>query len=487
MKSLMVKRITVVRALGLLFLGGSTVAWFASDCAGVGFHGGGAPGAGHGVAGGRGIGGGGPAPSLGGFGGARPANMPMSRPNVPKGGFDHGAIPGFPHASGPASRPGGGATAGQLGNFLGLPGGISPPTGGLNLPRPGGPSVPSNPNNRTPGPAWPAGHAGNHPAWGGSGPGSGGAATARIHDAVQPDGPHADKIHNWLENNPDRSKQWQDRGNQIRQRWQNGDHQPVDHSVMPGSDWWSKNHPDLKDHPPVDRGVTPGSDWWSKYHPDLDNWYYHHDWHHHGWSYWWTTPTWGTCGAWFPAWGWTEPVYYDYGDGDGGNVVYQNQDVYVNGQDVGTGTEYAQSAADLATVDPQQAKATPADNDWMALGTFAVITSEKDADPTRILQLAVDRQGIISGTMHNGSTNQSYVVQGRVDKETQRVAFTIGDKSDVVMETGIYNLTQPQTPVLVHYGTDRTENYLLVRLDPPTSAEGSKADVTEAAGHGNPM
>jgi hypothetical protein len=68
-------------------------------------------------------------------------------------------------------------------------------------------------------------------------------------------------------------------------------------------------------------------------------------------------------------------------------------------------------------------------------------------------------------------------VQGRVDKETQRVAFTIGDKSDVVMETGIYSLTQPQTPVLVHYGADRTENYLLVRLDPPAGAEGSKTDA----------
>jgi len=238
---------------------------------------------------------------------------------------------------------------------------------------------------------------------------------------------------------------------------------------MPGSDWWSKYHPDLKDRAPDKPGVIPGSDWWSKYHPNLDNWYYHHDWHRHGWAYWWGTPTWAAFGTWFPTWGWTEPVYYVYGDG--GNVVYENQNVYVNGQDVGTAAEYAQSAANLATVDTQQAQATAADQDWMALGTFAVVTSEKDANPTRILQLAVDKQGIISGTMHNSSTNQTYVVQGRVDKETQRVAFTIGDKSDVIMETGIYNLTQQQTPVLVHYGTDRTENYLLVRLDPPADSK----------------
>ena len=93
-----------------------------------------------------------------------------------------------------------------------------------------------------------------------------------------------------------------------------------------------------------------------------------------------------------------------------------------------------------------------------------MVNSENDTQPTRVLQLAVDGRGVVIATMHNGSTNQSYVVQGHVDKETQRVAFTIRDKSEVVMETGIYILTQAQTPVLVHYGTDRTEDYLLVRL-----------------------
>ncbi len=33
------------------------------------------------------------------------------------------------------------------------------------------------------------------------------------------------------------------------------------------------------------------------------------------------------------------------------------------------------------------------------------------------------------------------------------------------METGIYNLTQDETPLLVHFGKDRTEQWLLVRLN----------------------
>jgi hypothetical protein len=303
---------------------------------------------------------------------------------------------------------------------------------------------------------------------------------ARVQDALRPGAPNAAQLHNWLENNPQRARPLQDRGDQIRQRWQDGDHPPIDHGSLPGSDWWSKYHPNWREHGPGDRGVIPGSDWWSKYHPNLDNWYYHHDWHHHGWAYWWRTPTWVAVGAWFPAWGWTEPVYYDYGEG--GNVVYQNQNVYVNGQEVGSAAEYAQSAADLATVSTDQAQATPDDEDWMPLGTFAVVTSEKDTNPSRVLQLAVDRQGIISGTMHNSSTNQTYVVQGRVDKDTQRVAFTFGDKSDIVMETGIYNLTQPQTPVLIHFGTDHTEHYVLVRLDLPEPAAAPGAGSNGAAG-----
>ena len=62
-------------------------------------------------------------------------------------------------------------------------------------------------------------------------------------------------------------------------------------------------------------------------------------------------------------------------------------------------------------------------------------------------------------------------MQGRVDRETQRLAFTVGDNKDVVYETGIYNLTQPETPILVHAGASRTETYLLIRLETPEAEQ----------------
>jgi hypothetical protein len=47
------------------------------------------------------------------------------------------------------------------------------------------------------------------------------------------------------------------------------------------------------------------------------------------------------------------------------------------------------------------------------------------------------------------------------------VAFRVGESEDIIVETGLYNLTQNEAPVLVHFGTDIVENYLLVRLESP--------------------
>ena len=169
--------------------------------------------------------------------------------------------------------------------------------------------------------------------------------------------------------------------------------------------------------------------------------------------------------------GWSQPCYYDYGSG--GNVVYQNGYVYVNGQVVGTYSQYSQSAADLATVDPTAVPPT-ADDGWLPLGTFSVALSESDTKPTRVVQLAVNKAGLISGTWYNSATDKAYTVQGRVDLETQRVAFTIGDDRDLVLETGLYNLTQNEAPVLAHLGPEKTATYLFVRLPEPAQ-EGTEA------------
>jgi hypothetical protein len=212
-----------------------------------------------------------------------------------------------------------------------------------------------------------------------------------------------------------------------------------------------------------------GNNWWGNHYCGLGGWHYHRWGHSHPWNYWWTVPAWGTVNTWFnwsaPATVWAEPVYYDYGTG--GNVTYENNNVYIGGEPVATTDEFAMSAMDLATVPPPESEEQAAETEWMPLGTFAVSTDAKDTQPSMTVQLAVSKDGIVSGTLFNMDTDQAQAIQGQVDKETQRVAFRIGESENVVAETGLYNLTQDEAPVLVHFGTESNANYLLVRLDEP--------------------
>ncbi|TWT34375.1 protocadherin [Blastopirellula retiformator] len=218
---------------------------------------------------------------------------------------------------------------------------------------------------------------------------------------------------------------------------------------------------------PTDRyhcavGVRTNFNHWGVYGP---GWYTDHPgaWFAAGWAagYCWRAATWGSLDAWM---GYSDaPVYYDYGN----TVVYQDNSVYVNGQSVGTPEEYYDSASTLAT-DGAQAQAS-SDGDWLPLGVFALSKSgETTSDVT--IQLAINKDGIIRGNYTDTKTGKSEVIQGSADKKTQRVAFTVGDNTNNVVETGLYNLTKDEAPVLIHFGKDKTEQWLLVRLKKPDSA-----------------
>ncbi|WP_253156972.1 protocadherin [Stieleria tagensis] len=170
----------------------------------------------------------------------------------------------------------------------------------------------------------------------------------------------------------------------------------------------------------------------------------------------WSPCTWGTAASYV---GYTDvqPIYYDYGT----NITYSDNNVYVDGNDVGTAEEYYDQAAAVATAG---AKAeAPSDGDWLPLGVFALTKADsKKSDVT--IQLAVNKEGIVRGNSTDTATNKNQVIQGSVDKKTQMLAFTVGDNTDDVVETGLYNLTKDESPVLIHFGKDRTEQWLLVRL-----------------------
>ncbi len=158
---------------------------------------------------------------------------------------------------------------------------------------------------------------------------------------------------------------------------------------------------------------------------------------------------------------WATPVHYTYGSG--GTVYYQGDTVYVNGEAAATSTEYAQQAGAIAAAAPEVAEDQV---EWMPLGVFA-LTHEEQGAADMLMQLVVSKEGIIAGTYFNTLNDSSEAIEGMVDQETQRAAWTIGENKNTVLETGIYNLTEDETPVLIHFGTEKTQTWLMVRLEEP--------------------
>ncbi len=391
----------------------------------------------------------------------RPGGSTGKRPGgdgIAGGKIDGGKIAGGKVGSGKiGDGPGksGRPSTGNVGDFLGMQGGVRPGPGvgdnrpgvGDNRPgvgdnRPGvGGNRPLNPDRR-PSRDRPV-NIGNQvnnninvrPTWANIDNNKVNNIQGSWNNAIK----NQPNFNNYLGNNPNRNNYYNGWGNNVRDNWTSYGRQ---------NEWFNQ-------------------DWWEGHNHANCGWHYNNDFYNHDWSHWWTAPTWAAASSWFtqPAAAATvlsEPIYYDYGTG--GNVTYQDNSVYVGEQQVASAADFAASAAVLATVQAPTSQAEAEKAQWMPLGTFAVAAGEKNVDPSRVIQLAVDKQGVISGTLYNQQTDKAQTVQGQVDMKTQRVAFRIGDSDSVVVESGLYNLTQEQAPVLVHFGADKVENYLLVRL-----------------------
>ncbi len=199
-------------------------------------------------------------------------------------------------------------------------------------------------------------------------------------------------------------------------------------------------------------------------HPDLygQQWYGEHQGV-------WAPTTWTAGAAWAPtapgtiasACGYDggTPVSYNYGT----NVVCRDGNVMVDGQNVGTAEEFSQQASDLA--ETGAAAATSDTDQWMPLGVFAMVRNANQ-HPQMILQLAINQQGVLRGNFTDEVTDHTMPVQGAVDPQTQRMAWTVGDNKNTVMEVGLSNLTEGDAAALLHKN-GKTQRWLLVRLSQP--------------------
>lgn len=182
-----------------------------------------------------------------------------------------------------------------------------------------------------------------------------------------------------------------------------------------------------------------------------------------------------------------EPVDYDYGN----NITYQDDTVYYGSQPAASASDYYEQALQLAQSVPpttvpsaapsggnSKAAATLAAKpvaaggsakDWKPLGVYS-LTQGDQTDSAILFQLAVDKKGTIRGNYYNALTQETKPVSGAVDKKNMRAAWTVAGSKGVVYDSGISNLLHAQSPLLVHYGKDHTEQWNLVRMNQPKSS-----------------
>ena len=237
--------------------------------------------------------------------------------------------------------------------------------------------------------------------------------------------------------------------------------------------------------PPVTVARTPAvyRPTWGRQTPFTTTWYqtrvahvptrrsrYYYPWQYnrpgHGASHWWARATLATLANWMRH-RWDRPVYYVYGLD--GNVYYQGTTVYVDGVRHSTADDYYRQARAIALAVPNLDDAAAARLEWYPLGVFAITRQGVSATQSYV-QLAVTREGQIGGTYFNQATGTSRPIEGSVDQASQRAAWTFADgrNTDFVVETSFHNLTQDQVPVLVHFGPERAQEGLLVRVEAPT-------------------
>lgn len=216
-------------------------------------------------------------------------------------------------------------------------------------------------------------------------------------------------------------------------------------------------------------------------HPNRNNWFNNQFFNQHNYTpnywhagnNWWRPATWGAAASWlswYPGGG-SYPAYY-YGDeGYPVELSYDDANAYIP-------TEY-----NTTTYQPQvniyggTPPAPPPEEpitdsstiqgDWLPLGVFAAGKSTTQAGYSNMfVQLALSKEGDISGTYYNAGTDQTHPIEGLVDRDTQVVLWKLSDKPDSpIMTTGLYNLTQDVAPVKVQFSSGPLETWYLVRVN----------------------
>lgn len=149
------------------------------------------------------------------------------------------------------------------------------------------------------------------------------------------------------------------------------------------------------------------------------------------------------------------------------NLKMADEMVTLYGQAVATMNDYRWSADELADAEPEPLVGR--DPAWFPLGTYVLSPDTGEHRGPQAVQLALEKSGTISGTYTNWPQGRVHPIRGNVDQETWRATFRVDGNTQVVVDTGLYNLGLPRTKVLVHLPNGETESWLMIRLDDPSA------------------
>jgi len=194
------------------------------------------------------------------------------------------------------------------------------------------------------------------------------------------------------------------------------------------------------------------------------------------------------------------------------NVTYNGGNVYIDGQPAGSSADFYKQAQQLASTSYGAAAAAPgavegagagymgqvpaggaypsggaveqgspdsASGDWKPLGTFS-LSPTGQAQTGMMIQLEINKGGVLHGTYYNRLTMENAPVYGALDKATQRVSWTLGMNPSTVFDAGLGDLLKDESTILVHYDSTNTQHMTLTRLkEPPADMEQGQAQTQQ--------
>jgi hypothetical protein len=205
----------------------------------------------------------------------------------------------------------------------------------------------------------------------------------------------------------------------------------------------------------------------SQQYPNSKNWFGNQFWNNRG-----NTPNywnagqnwggyygWGAVDGWLP-YQWGSPLYYD----DGVPVDVSQESIYQYNLGSGPSPDQGYEANQQNYASPPPTAEPPQNSDWLPLGNYALTSSNEGSDANMFFQLALGKDGSITGSYYNQTTDKVYPIEGMVDQDSQKAAWRISEgQNSPVFITGLYNLTLPQTTIQVYFGND-VQNWLMVRM-----------------------